>query len=258
MLEQCRIHSLEEQLRELEIRSEDRIETEQQKFKEIMTRCERESKLEVEQYANKLFALQKDYMDLSEESLKLKTLLEKLKQEKQELQNQLLECTTELMNIREDHMRLQEGIRREREEYSTERDNNNKLLEELTRELEKHTECNNESRLRSPSLLELPAQYRELQQELRKVKDENKLILETNEELNAQLLANSLQEGRSLVNQGTAVSLADEFETLTKDEMMNALREQKEVNAKLKAYIDGILLNILENHPQLLEVKNSF
>lgn len=255
---QNKILSLEEQLKELEIRSEDRIETEQQKFKEIMARCERESKLEIEQYANNLFSLQKDYMELSEESLRLKTLLEKLKQDKQDLQNQLLECTTELMNIREDHMRLQEGIRREREEFTTERDNNNKLLEELTKELEKHTDCNNESRLRSPSLLELPSQYRELQQELRKVKDENKLIIETNEELNAQLLANSLQEGRSLVSQGTAVSLADEFETLTKDEMMNALREQKEVNAKLKAYIDGILLNILENHPQLLEVKNSF
>lgn len=44
-------------------------------------------------------------------------------------------------------------------------------MEELTRELEKHTDCTNESRYRSPSLLELPAQYRELQQELRKVKD---------------------------------------------------------------------------------------
>ena len=48
---------------------------------------------------------------------------------------------------------------------------------------------------------------------------ENKIITETNEELNAQLLANSLQEGRSLVNQGTEISLADEFETLTKDEV---------------------------------------
>ncbi|GIY54742.1 rab11 family-interacting protein 4, partial [Caerostris extrusa] len=159
-----------------------------------------------------------------------------------DLQHQLLECTTELLNLREDHMRLQEGIRREREEFQQ---------KELTTTSLK-------SRLRSPSLLELPAQYRELQQELRKVKDENKLILETNEELNAQLLANSLQEGRTLVNQNTAISLADEFETLTKDEMMKALHEQKEVNAKLKAYIDGILLNILENHPQLLEVKTPF
>ncbi|GIY69963.1 rab11 family-interacting protein 4 [Caerostris darwini] len=255
---QNKIHSLEEQLRELEIRSEERIETEQQKFKEIMTRCERESKQEVEQYATKLFSLQKEYMEMSEESLKLKTLIEKLRQEKQDLQHQLLECTTELLNLREDHMRLQEGIRREREEFQIERTNNNKLLDELTKELDKHSEIQPESRLRSPSLLELPAQYRELQQELRKVKDENKLILETNEELNAQLLANSLQEGRTLVNQNTAISLADEFETLTKDEMMKALHEQKEVNAKLKAYIDGILLNILENHPQLLEVKTPF
>ncbi|XP_035218600.1 rab11 family-interacting protein 4B-like isoform X1 [Stegodyphus dumicola] len=254
---QNKIHSLEEQLRELEIRSEDRIETEQQKFKEIMSRCERESKLEAEYYANKLASLQTDHMQLTEECLKLKDVIERLKQEKQELQNQLNECTTELMNLREDNLRLQEGIRREREEFATERENNNKLLEELTRELEKHSDMSSEPRLRSPSLLELPAQYRELQQELRKVKDENKLILETNEELSAQLLASSLQEGRSLVNQGTAISLADEFETLTKDEMMNALREQKEVNAKLKAYIDGILLNILENHPQLLEVKNT-
>lgn len=56
---------------------------------------------------------------------------------------------------------------------------------------------------------------------------ENKLIIETNEELNAQLLANSLQEGRSLVNQGTEVSLADEFETLTKDEVSCGLKKNK-------------------------------
>lgn len=70
-----------------------------------------------------------------------------------------------------------------------------------------------------------------------------------------------MEEGRTLVGIGRAnpsESLAAEFdtlETLSKDKLIDTVKHEKEDNVRLRAYIDGILLNIIENHPQLLEVK---
>lgn len=40
-------------------------------------------------------------------------------------------------------------------------------------------------------------------------------------------------------------------------QLQSAYQEKEEENVRLKHYIDTILLNIVENYPQILEVKTS-
>ncbi|XP_077865771.1 rab11 family-interacting protein 4-like [Saccoglossus kowalevskii] len=85
---------------------------------------------------------------------------------------------------------------------------------------------------------------------------ENIALKETNEELNAQIIHNSLQLGKQLL--GVSVcksdSFAAEIETASKDEIMAALKEEEQMNRDLKEYIDRILVRIIENNPSLLEI----
>ena len=39
-------------------------------------------------------------------------------------------------------------------------------------------------------------------------------------------------------------------------ELKASLSSQKEVNRQLQTYIDAVILNIMEKHPELLEVSN--
>jgi len=54
-----------------------------------------------------------------------------------------------------------------------------------------------------------------------------------------------------IINMGYVVDDFNRFQ------MKTALKDQQEVNDQLRAYIDNILLNIVENHPELLEVKQN-
>ncbi|XP_053211033.1 rab11 family-interacting protein 4B-like isoform X2 [Panonychus citri] len=118
---------------------------------------------------------------------------------------------------------------------------------------------NNRRKLSSSSITSETKEVKlflEFKEEVKKLKEENRNLREANEELEAQILANHLEEGRSLLREEEAASsLAEELNNLSLEPLRVALREQKECNKKLRAYIDGILLNIVENYPQLLEVK---
>ena len=54
--------------------------------------------------------------------------------------------------------------------------------------------------------------------------------------------------------------ISQEGKTKTREteivELKASLSSQKEVNRQLQTYIDAVILNIMEKHPELLEVSN--
>uniref|UniRef100_T1JCU2 FIP-RBD domain-containing protein n=1 Tax=Strigamia maritima TaxID=126957 RepID=T1JCU2_STRMM len=254
----ARIHSLEEQIREVEIRSEDRIKEEHQRFKEVMARQDKEKCLEIESFTLRLHTLERENQVLNADLLRLRSQLDKIKYEKMQLQDQLSEAEFTLTNTQEENRRLQDLCRREREESAQTRANDARVIDELTKEVGELRRYKAEmgclSRARSPSVVDLPSRYAELQDQMAHLRRENHHLKDENDELQAQLLNSSIQEGRNLLHGGaTTNSLAAEFDAMTKDEITQKLKDQQDVNAKLKLYIDNMLLSILENHPSILE-----
>ena len=86
------------------------------------------------------------------------------------------------------------------------------------------------------------------------LKAENGELKRNNEELTDQL-AQHLTEARLLVCSGEETSIAEELNHATRDEVMEALVKQEQINDQLRSYLERITLNILERNPEILEIK---
>ncbi|VFV29956.1 rab11 family-interacting protein 4 [Lynx pardinus] len=88
-------------------------------------------------------------------------------------------------------------------------------------------------------------------------KRENHKLRDQNDDLNGQILSLSLYEAKNLfATQTKAQSLAAEIDTASRDELMEALKEQEEINFRLRQYMDKIILAILDHNPSILEIKH--
>jgi len=188
-----------------------------------------------------------------------------------------------LLNLREQNKVLVEQSRKDRDAQAIESAGSQQALLDLKKEFEslrRYQMENSSSTLRRHESTdsecgELKSRLREYEEEVKRLKKQNQQLQETNDELSAQILNHGLEEGRHLLTLNSTVpignSLAAEFEAMSQEQtvpgfhnhsdmdfmkMQTALKEQKEVNDQLRNYIDGILLTIVENYPQLLEVKN--
>lgn len=262
---QARYHMLEEQLRESELRSDERLTEEQKRHRELLARVEREAQLQNENCQIKIKTIELECASLKDDVQRLRVQCDK--------QAADLHTTEEKLEIARENVQiaiqdLQEAHLSEKR-LMAEKKQSDELMVELGKEIERlRLEKGPALPTTSPETLRLE----ELHTELEELRGKNKQLEETNDELQALVLTRGVEEGRNLLN-GTSNSLAKELEEMdqNQDNVENAAaslaslsqlqvvyQEKEEENLRLKNYIDTILVNIVENYPQLLEVKTNY
>ncbi|XP_044315268.1 rab11 family-interacting protein 4B isoform X5 [Drosophila rhopaloa] len=265
---QARYHMLEEQYRESELRAEERLAEEQKRHREILARVEREASLQNENCQMKIRATEIEASTLREEAARLRVLCDKQANDLHRTEEQLELARDQIGVLQQEHEEQAQALRRHEQEKKTAED----LMMDLGRELQRARE---ESGARAmPTTSPESIRLEELHQELEEMRQKNRSLEEQNEELQATMLTNQatmltngVEQGRHLLN-GTLNSLAQELEEMSQaqdsvdsatlaslSQLQQAFQEKEDENVRLKHYIDTILLNIVENYPQLLEVK---
>ncbi|XP_017039508.1 rab11 family-interacting protein 4B isoform X5 [Drosophila ficusphila] len=265
---QARYHMLEEQYRESELRAEERLAEEQKRHREILARVEREASLQNENCQMKIRATEIEASALREEAARLRVLCDKQANDLHRTEEQLELARDQIGVLQQEHEEQAQALRRHEQEKKSAED----LMVELSRELQRARE---ESGARAmPTTSPESIRLEELHQELEEMRQKNRTLEEQNEELQATMLTNQatmltngVEQGRHLLN-GTLNSLAQELEEMSQaqdsvdsatlaslSQLQQAFQEKEDENVRLKHYIDTILLNIVENYPQLLEVK---
>lgn len=282
-----RIHSLEDQIREVELNAETRAKEDERRFRETMAKQIKVQSQECEQHLHSNYLLQQELFKVKNDLLKNEALLSKLKSEKECLELEIQEKNTELTNQDEEIHKLKLQVKHLKDEESVK----SNIISILNEELEDNnnsrshqgqsvsssshiTNFNQSPKQRSTSSrrssitsgfddeltssgaanLKTLKDIDGLEASLAKLRDENKRLKETNEELQAQLLNVQLEEGRSLIQDGDkSYSLADEMGDIDVQKLMQALKEQQEDNARLRKYMDAILSKIIEKNPEILD-----
>eukprot|EP00095_Tigriopus_kingsejongensis_P009223 maker-scaffold851_size88925-snap-gene-0.22 protein:Tk09223 transcript:maker-scaffold851_size88925-snap-gene-0.22-mRNA-1 annotation:"rab11 family-interacting protein 4" len=285
-----RIHMLEENIRELELRSDERLEEEQKRNRELLARLEREKHLEIENHTlrfvlhmptnvlgehaiiaylppTRLQSLEKENTTLHLEATNLRSQLDRLKLEKRTTEDYLLDAQNQLAHLQDEHHHILEARKRETEVSEQDRANKEHLIVELTKEVEHLSTRSShvgvplasggEVVLANDPLDALPSRLGELESEIRTLREERRHMEEKNEELMGQILNKGLEEGKSILisTDVSKPSIDHEIQEMSENQIRTALKEQKEVNYQLRNYIDGILMNIIEKYPELLEVR---
>ncbi|XP_033480415.1 rab11 family-interacting protein 4B isoform X3 [Epinephelus lanceolatus] len=288
-----RVHELEEQLKDQETRAEQNLQEELRRHRESYSKMERDKNTQIELLTNRVKQLEEDNSEMSLSMCRLKSQTEKLDEEKQRMTDKLEDTSLRLKDEMDLYRKMMDKLRQNRQQFQKEKDAMQELIEDLRRELEHlqlfklEAERPGRSRSSSSGLADFNSRTREveLEHEVKRLKQrfvsqdflppelqhlvlsgarlrpglmENQKLKEQNDDLNGQILSLSLYEAKTLfATQTKAQSLAAEIENASRDQLMEALKEQEEINIRLRQYMDKIILSILDHNPSILEIKGN-
>jgi Rab11 family-interacting protein 3/4 len=225
---QTKYDILEEQLRDAELRSEERIGEEQKRYKELLARVEREAQLTNENCQIRIQTMETETFTLREEIQRLRNQSDKQRHDLEHNEEKLDSMRFSISNLQQN---LAEARAHEKR-FKVEKSQSENLIAELSREVERiraethaiMVSVNKSNGYQNPIFSENPSvsfesnlssdSYRidEILSELEDLKLKNRQLNETNEELQAMLLHKNIEEGRNLLNGGSSIAnLADEL-----------------------------------------------
>ncbi|KAK9393255.1 Rab11fip3: Rab11 family-interacting protein 3 [Crotalus adamanteus] len=257
-----RANALEEQLKEQEMKSDEILMEEIRKHRDLLSRMEREKSMEIENLQAQLHQLDNENGELRSCVPCLKANIERLEEEKQKLLDEIEDLTVQLTEEQENKRKLGEKLNHERHQFQKDKESTQELIEDLRKQLE-HLQLfkleaeQRRGRSSSVGLQEYNSRAREneLEQEIRRLKQDNRILKEQNDELNGQIINLSIQGAKNLFSASFSESLAAEISSVSRDELMEAIQKQEEINFRLQDYIDRIIVAIMETNPSILEVK---
>ncbi|KAM4692688.1 rab11 family-interacting protein 4 [Rhinophrynus dorsalis] len=258
-----RVHELEELLKDQETRSEQIMDEELKRHREMYSKLEKERGTEIELLNSRVQELEEENEDLLRAIGRLKVQTEKMVEERQQMSDKLEDTSLRLKDEMDLYKKLMDKLRQNRLHFQRERDATHELIEDLRRELEHlhlyRLDCECSGRGRTAGLGDFSAKTREIEldNEIRRLKMDNQKLRDQNDDLSGQILSLSLYEAKNLFSTQTkAQCLAAEIDSASRDELMEALKEQEEINFRLRQYMDKIILAILDHNPSILEIKN--
>jgi len=115
-----KLFMFEEQLREVELRADEKLRDEQRRHKEALSRFEREKQLQIENYEIKSQMLEKDLSSSKVEVKRLEGTLERERNEKNRLADKYGNVEREISSVREQNRELLNQNRIDRESMAME------------------------------------------------------------------------------------------------------------------------------------------